>query len=282
MALETLPLLVVCHLCCVHFLSPCCSTCTLQEWETVAAGYTNGPGRVTLDLLKPSHDDTEAPVPSHALSTAMTHALDTELHHHMDQQKGQLAADANGGSADPGAAPASPFSAAAGGSAGVSPFSGTGPAPAAAPVAAAGVLTAPRLERLIVRAKLLVGADGPSSYIRQQCIGDGDPNYEVRGRAACSGAAADPVLQLLVPCLTGSSPCTRAEQSPSATQLCCTCLGGKCALRSSLGMMTGFSVWCVNACCCGLLSLNRAKPTAAGHGALGGAPAWGHAEHHTC
>lgn len=177
-----------------HFLSPCCSICTLQEWETVAAGYTNGPGGVILDLLKPSHDK-EAPVPSHALSTAMTHALDTELHHHMDQQRGQLAADANSGSADPGAVPASPFSAAAGGaggggSAGVSPFSGTGPAPAAAPVAAAVVLTAPRLERLSVRAKLLVAADGPSSYIRQQCIGDGDPNYEVRGRAACSGAVA--------------------------------------------------------------------------------------------
>lgn len=159
---------------------PCCSVRTLQEWETVAAGYTNGPGGVTLNLLKPSHD-TEAPVPSHALSTAMTHALDTELHHHIDQQRGHLAAeDSTTATADPaGAVPASPFSAAAGG-AGASPFSGTGPAPAAAPVAAAGVLTAPKLERLSVRAKLLVAADGPSSYIRQQCIGDGEPNYEVR------------------------------------------------------------------------------------------------------
>jgi hypothetical protein len=159
----------------------------------VAAGYTNGPGGVTLDLLKPS-SDSEAPVPSHALSTAMTHALDTELHHHMDQQRDQLTA------ADPAssAVPTSPFSAAAGG-AGVSPFSGTGPAPAAAPLAAAGMLTAPRLERLSVRAKLLVAADGPSSRIRQQCIGDGDPNFEVRtgGRhAGCCGS----LCQLLECC----------------------------------------------------------------------------------
>lgn len=99
----------------------------------------------------------------------MTHALDTELHQHMEQQRFEL------GTSDTTAVPSSPFSAAAG----TNPFSGTGPAPAAAPVAAAPVLTAPRLERLTVRAKLLVAADGPMSLIRQQCIGDGEPNFEV-------------------------------------------------------------------------------------------------------
>jgi hypothetical protein len=150
---------------CIAAIAAC-----LQEWESVAAGYTNSPNGVTLDLLKPSHED-EA-VPSHALSTAMTHALDMELHQHMQQQRDEL--DAESAPAADGI-PSSPFSAAAGSN----PFSGTGPAPAAAPVAAAGVLMAPRLERLTVRAKLLLAADGPMSLIRQQCIGDAEPNFEV-------------------------------------------------------------------------------------------------------
>lgn len=145
--------------------------CT-QEWETVATGYTNGHAGVTLDLLVPSHG--EEVVPSHALSTAVTHALDIELHQHMQQQREQLEVSPE---AEAAAVPASPFGAAAG----ASPFSGTGPAPAAGPVAAAGVLTAARLERLAVRAKLLVGADGPLSLIRQQCVADGKPDFEVGG-----------------------------------------------------------------------------------------------------
>jgi 2-polyprenyl-6-methoxyphenol hydroxylase-like FAD-dependent oxidoreductase len=46
---------------------------------------------------------------------------------------------------------------------------------------AAGVLTAHRLERLTVSSKLLVAADGPSSMLRQQALGDGGPGFEVRG-----------------------------------------------------------------------------------------------------
>lgn len=150
-----------------------------QEWETVATGYTNGRAGVTLDLLVPSH--AEEVVPSHALSTAVTHALDIELHQHMQQQREELEA-----TPEAEAVPASPFGAAASAAAGASPFSGTGPAPAAGPVAAAGVLTAARLERLAVRAKLLVAADGPMSLIRQQCVADGEPDFEVGGAGGLS------------------------------------------------------------------------------------------------
>jgi hypothetical protein len=164
------------QLCCNMFMawpSLACIAACLQEWESVAAGYTNSHNGVTLDLLKPSHND-EA-VPSHALSTAMTHALDVELHQHMQQQRDELDAESAPAANGADAVPSSPFSAAAGSN----PFSSTGPAPAAAPVAAAGVLMAQRLERLTVRARLLLAADGPMSLIRQQCIGDAEPNFEV-------------------------------------------------------------------------------------------------------
>jgi hypothetical protein len=96
---------------------------------------------VTLNLLVPSLDD--APVTSHMLSTAMTHALDTELHAHMKQQR-EAQQQEEGVGAEEGV-PRSPFSnsaaAAGGGPTGGSPFSGTGPAPAAGHVAPAGGYT---------------------------------------------------------------------------------------------------------------------------------------------
>jgi 2-polyprenyl-6-methoxyphenol hydroxylase-like FAD-dependent oxidoreductase len=49
------------------------------------------------------------------------------------------------------------------------------------------VLTAHRLERLTVTSKLLVAADGPSSVLRQQALGDGAPAFEVRGSAEWTG-----------------------------------------------------------------------------------------------
>lgn len=156
----------------------CCVGCPSQEWETVATTYTDSHAGTTLHLLRPSRfqSDEEA-IPSHALSTAMTHALDTELHSHMQRQRDQIEEIAPSGA--PGEVPASPFAAGSAGGA----FSATGPvaAPASGHTAAAGLLTAPRLERLSVKAKLLVAADGPMSLIRQQCIWDGEPDFEVGG-----------------------------------------------------------------------------------------------------
>lgn len=157
----------------------CCVGCPSQEWETVATTYTDSHAGTTLHLLRPSHSQSdEEAIPSHALSTAMTHALDTELHSHMQRQRDQIEEEIEPSGA-PGEVPASPFAAGSAGGA----FSATGPvaAPASGHTEAAGLLTAPRLERLSVKAKLLVAADGPMSLIRQQCIGDGEPDFEVGG-----------------------------------------------------------------------------------------------------
>lgn len=166
-----------------HFPHPC------QEWESVATAYTESHNRVRLNVLMPSQGDaSEPPVSSHALSTAMTHALDVELHEHMQQQRAQLEAGTATENTNTTAASASPFSNNTLQEAGESPFSGTGPAPAAGHVAAAAVLTAPRLERRTVRAKLLVAADGPMSLLRQQCLGDGQPDFEVSSVEHCSSS----------------------------------------------------------------------------------------------
>lgn len=166
----------------------------------MATGYTDSPSGATLDLLLPSHTD-DAPVASHALSTAMTHALDVELHQHMDQQHAQLQLEQQqqqAAAAAAAAVPSSPFSAPSSNPA----FAGTGPAPAAAPVAAAGLLTAPRLERVSVKARLLIAADGPMSLLRQQCVGDGEPDFEVRvwegGRCCCVGMISEVLLWCVV------------------------------------------------------------------------------------